>query len=62
MAKIIQRKIGRVVANKTQRTMRGRRWSSTPYTFLPQYKKIENRVRSLECCIFDTYAKKSTTK
>ena len=62
MAKIIQRKISGSVAYKTQRTVQSHKRLSTPYIILPQYRKIENRTRALECCIFDAHSKKTATK
>lgn len=62
MAKIIQRRISVAVTHKTRRTVQGHKRSSIPYTIFPQYRKIENRTRALECCIFDAHAKKSAAK
>lgn len=61
MAKLIQSKSRRIVMCKKANTSHFERaWIS--HLARVTNRKVENRARSLECCIFETQTKKTAAK
>lgn len=52
MTKIIQGKASKVTANKS---LLQKRKSNSCNLISNQYRKIKNKTRSVECCIFNSY-------